>query len=84
MRSREELQGAVSSLAIATQSADWQVIKKEIEFIREDVLKSHYMDKGEDAVRTLGVMQGMDVCLNLLDIMKASQNLGNKANIIKP
>lgn len=84
MRTREELQGAVTKLEIAMQGADWQAIKREIELIKEDIIQAHYMDKPEDAVRTLGVLQGIGVCLNLKDIINATANLGTKPTIVKP
>ena len=83
MRTNEELQGAFSKLEIAMSGADWQTIKREIELLKEDILQAHYMDKGEDAVRTLGVMQGIGVCLNIKDIVKATANLENKNKIVR-
>lgn len=74
MRTRDELLGAVSKLEIAMSGADWQAIKREIEILKEEILQSHYMDKGEEAVRTLGVLQGMGLCLCLRDVVKSSAN----------
>ena len=84
MRTRDELQGAVSRLEVAMSGTDWQAIKREIEFLKEDIIQAHYMDKPEDAVRTLGVLQGIGVCLNIKDIIKATANMGTTPTIVKP
>ena len=80
---RDVLQGKITGLQRATASADGQLILKEIKEMKEFILTSGYMAKGEEAVRVLGVQQGLDIAMHLIDILVAQNNLGNKG-LVKP
>jgi hypothetical protein len=80
---RDELSGKITRLQMAKVSPDVQVWLKEAKELKDTILASGYMAKGEDAVRVLGVQQGIDLVLNLDGVLTATNNLGNKG-IIKP
>jgi len=84
MRTREELQGAILGLQKARQSADVQLWLREAKEFKDSLLASGYMAAGEEAVRVLGVQQGIDLVMQLDKVLVTCNNIGNKPNLIKP
>ena len=80
---RDVIQGKITGLQRAKMSPDVQLWLKEIKELKDFVLTSGYMAKGEEAIRVLGVQQGLDIAMHIDDVLVAQNNLGNKG-LVKP
>ena len=82
---RDELNGKITGLQIAKQSKEVQMWLKEAKELKDTLLATGYMAKGEEAVRILGVQQGMDIFINLDLVLVETNNMGNQPKgIIRP
>ena len=82
---RDELNGKITALQIAKQSKEVQSWLKEAKELKDKLLTSGYMAVGEEAIRVLGVQQGMDIFINLDVVLIQTNNMGNQPKgLIKP
>lgn len=79
----DEIRGKVTRLQKAKQSEDVQFWLKCLEDFGKYMLILSYNEKGEDAVRALGVQKGLNMAAMLCEIYESRISADAKSKIVK-
>lgn len=81
---RDEVNGRLVKLQEARQNEHVIYWLKILEELGKDLVVQSYNEKGEEAVRALGVQKGIGMCLMLDKIYERNARADAAAQIIKP
>ena len=79
----EEIKGKVIRLQQARQSEDVKFWLKTLKELAENMLIQSYNERGEDAVRALGVQKGLNMAQMLCEIFESQVSADAKSKIVK-
>lgn len=79
----DEIKGKVIRLQKAKQSEDVKFWLQTLKELADNMLVMSYNEKGEDAVRALGVQKGLNMAQMLCEIFESQISADAKSKIVK-
>jgi anti-sigma28 factor (negative regulator of flagellin synthesis) len=72
-RTKDEITAAIIAIQKLKSTQEYGIYEREVLRIKDAIASGAYKEKGEDLVKVVGVMHGIDVALNIDTLLQGSK-----------